>query len=183
MTVMPRVRLGAALLTACVAGSAAGVARGESGARDVASVFFVAKSENRNQVHYGIHVDAACVPAGGAPVFAYWRMLEHGPRATEPLLDREVPAYGLSEQRVIEKRPDGGRTLLQLRALGDRIIEIDTTSRDGACVATATTSIGGVPAVLSNVFAQLRWPFGVDYLLIAGRATLDGRVVRERVAR
>jgi hypothetical protein len=181
--VMHHVRLGAALVAACIAFCASGIARGEPSPRGVPSVFFIAKSENKNQVHYGVHVDAQCVPAGAAPVFAYWRMLERGPQATEPLLDREVPAYGVAEQRVIERRADGGRVVLRLRALADRIIEIDTSSSpEGGCLATATTYIGGVPAVLSSVFAQLRWPFGVDHLLITGRAIDGGRALRERVS-
>jgi hypothetical protein len=147
----------------------------------VASAFFVAKSENRNQVHYGVHVDAGCSPLGAAPVFAYWRMLEHGPSATEPLLSREVPAYGLADQRVVERGLEGGRTAVRLRALGNRTIDVVTTSRDGACTATATTSIDGQPAVLASVYAQLKWPWGVDYLMLSGRALSDGHPVRERL--
>ncbi len=160
--------------------SVVGVARSDGGGV-VASAFFVAKSENRNQVHYGVHVDAACRPVGAAPVFAYWRMLEHGPTATEPLLSREVPAYGLADERVVELGPDGGRATVRLRALGNRTIDVLTVSRDGVCVATATTTIAGQPASLSSVYAQLKWPFGVDYLLLTGRALSDGHPVRERL--
>ena len=175
------------LSSALVAGLAAlaattGTARGDT-SHDVPSVFFVAKSENRNQVHYGVHLDPACAPTGPSPVFAYWRMLEQGPGATEPLLPREEPAYGIAEQRVIERRADGGRLLLRLRALPDRPIAIDTVSHDGTCEVSATTSIGGAPATLHSVFAQLRWPFGVDYLQLDGRSVLDGHLLRERLAR
>jgi len=173
--------------SALVAGLAAlgtltGTALGDA-SHDVSSAFFVAKSENRNQVHYGVHLDATCAPSGGAPVFAYWRMLEHGPAATEPLLSREQPAYGIAEQRVGERRADGGRLVVRLRALPDRIIEIVTGPREGGCEATASTVIDGAPATLSSVFAQLRWPFGVDYLMLSGRSLADGRVLRERLAR
>jgi hypothetical protein len=173
--------------SALVAGLAAlattaGAARGDP-SHDVASAFFVAKSENRNQVHYGVHLDTTCAPSGVAPVFAYWRMLEHGPSATEPLLSREQPAYGIAEQRVVERRTDGGRLLVRLRALADRPIEIATGPREGGCEVTATTVIDGAPAVLSSVFAQLRWPFGVDYLMLSGRSLADGRLLHERLAR
>lgn len=161
---------------------AAGAGRGEA-PRDVPSTFFVAKSENRNQVHYGLHLDASCAPLGAAPVYVYWRMLEQGPTATEPLLSREQPAYGISEQRVLERRLDGGRVALRLRALPERVIEITSTARDGQCDTSATTAIDGAQAALANVFVQLRWPFGVDSLLLSGRALGDGRVVRERLAR
>ncbi|HTB75350.1 MAG TPA: hypothetical protein VK762_19000, partial [Polyangiaceae bacterium] len=41
----------------------------EPAERGVRSVFFVAKSENRNEVHYGIALDPACGPVGASPVF------------------------------------------------------------------------------------------------------------------
>ncbi len=178
---------GLSLGSALVAGLAAlstttGTARGDA-SHDAASAFFVAKSENRNQVHYGVHLDATCAPSGAAPVFAYWRMLEHGPTSTEPLLSREQPAYGIGEQHVIERRADGGRLVMRLRALPERTIEIDTTSREGVCEVSAVTVIDGTPAALSSVFAQLRWPFGVDYLLLSGRAIAGGRLLQERLAR
>jgi hypothetical protein len=160
--------------------SVVAVARSDGGGV-VSSAFFVAKSENRNQVHYGVHVDSACRPVGAAPVFAYWRMLEHGPTATEPLLSREVPAYGLADQRVVEVGTDGGHATVRLRALGNRAVDVATSSREGVCVAAATTTIAGQPAALASVYAQLKWPFGVDYLLLSGRALSDGHPVRERL--
>jgi hypothetical protein len=150
--------------------------------REVPSVFHVAKSENRNQVHYGIRLDAACDPAGPEPVYAYWRMFEHGPSATEPLLSREVGAYGFAEQRVVRRGAGGGQVLLRLRALPNRLITIATAMRDGRCEAVASTVIGGARASLASVFAQLRWPFGVAYLELSGRALADGRELRERVS-
>jgi hypothetical protein len=149
--------------------------------RTIRSVFFIAKSENKNQVHYGIHLDRACAPAGDAPVFAYWRMLERGPLATEPLIAQEQPAYGLSAQRVVKRREEGGSVLVTLNALPKRPIVIDSTAVDSTCTAVARASIGGVPASLGSVFVQLRWPFGVDYLLLLGRASWDGHAVREHV--
>ena len=171
----------AVLLAVAAGGLVAGVAQGDAG-HDVGSVFLVAKSENRNQVHYGIHLDAACAPAGAAPVFAYWRMLERGPLATEPLLKREMDVYGIAEQRVVERGAEGGRVTLGLRALPGRALSVQSASRDGKCEATATTGIGGTQASLRRVFVQLRWPFGVDHLELSGRALADGRWVEERMA-
>jgi hypothetical protein len=159
-----------------------GLAQAEPPTRDVQSVFHVAKSENRNQVHYGIRLDAACDPAGPEPVYAYWRMLERGPGATEPLLSREVGAYGLAEQRVVRRGVGVGQVVLRLRALPSRLITVATTLRDGRCEAVASTVIGGTSASLDGVFAQLRWPFGVAYLELSGRALADGRELRERVS-
>jgi hypothetical protein len=156
------------------------VARGQGRSRDVSSVFFVAKSENRNQVHYGVHLDEACEPAGRDPVFAYWRMLERGPLATEPLLPLEVGAYGMRDQHVA-RGEKGGQVSVTLRALTARTILIDSRPQGDACVVTASTQIGGVPAYLTSVYAQLGWPFGVAYLLLSGRSLADGREVRERV--
>jgi hypothetical protein len=151
------------------------------GGRDVESVFFVAKSENRNQVHYGVHVNADCAPVGDAPVFAYWRMFEHGPSAVEPLLARETRAYGFLAEHVMTRDSHGGRVLITLAALPTRPILVDTYASGAACVATATTAIGGEPATLRSVFAQLRWPFGVESLTLSGLAGKDGRAVRERI--
>ena len=149
--------------------------------RSVRSVFFVAKSENRNQVHYGVALDGSCTPVGAAPVFAYWRMRERGPLATEPLLSREVPAYGVAEPQQVERGEMGGRVIFRLNALPRRAIAIDAAADGPACIATARAVIGGTAAALTSVFVQLRWPFGVDYLELSGRAIQDGRVVRERL--
>jgi hypothetical protein len=157
----------------------ASAAQGDPEAHDVASVFHVAKSENRNQVHYGVHLDASCAPLGPEPVFAYWRMLEHGPTATEPLLAREVGAYGVAEQLVTERGAEGGRLSLRLRALPSRSVVVQTARRAEGCSATATTVIGGIPSSLDSVFVQLRWPFGVAHLVLSGHALADGRPVRE----
>jgi Domain of unknown function (DUF4833) len=149
--------------------------------RSVRSVFFVAKSENRNEVHYGVTLDASCAPAGAAPVFAYWRMRERGPLATEPLLSREMSAYGIAEPQRVERGESGGRVVFRLNALPRRAIAIDAAAGAQGCVATARAMIGGTAAALTSVFVQLRWPFGVDYLELAGRSIPDGHPVRERL--
>jgi len=153
----------------------------DTGDRTLASVFFVAKSENRNQVHYGIRLDRACRPAGDTPVFAYWRMLERGPLATEPLLALEQAAYGVASQRVEARTDSGGTVVLTLSALPKRTVFIESTAVGANCTANARTTIDRAPATLTSVFVQLRWPFGVDSLLISGRAP-DGRAVSERIA-
>jgi hypothetical protein len=184
------VRLAASL--ACLLAAAALLskgARGGDGSRDVQSVFFIAKSENKNQVHYGIRLDGACSPVGRSPVFAYWRMLERGPFATEPLLGHETPAYGFAGQHVVTRdeanfvprRGEGGRVRVTLHALAERPILVESSADGDACVASARMIIGGVPASLKSVFVQLRWPFGVDSLVLWGRAVDDGRLLREKV--
>jgi len=155
--------------------------QGRGHGQDVRSVFFIAKSENANQVHYGVRLDEACAPVAPSPVFAYWRMLERGPLATEPLLSREIRAYGFAEQRVVARDEHGGRARVTLNALPSRPIFIDSSGSAGSCVAGATTSIDGVQAALTSVFAQLRWPFGVDYLMLRGHALAGGRALQEKL--
>ncbi len=167
-----------------------GVAHGQGRSPDIASVFFVAKSENRNQVHYGVRLDETCAPTGRSPVFAYWRMLERGPLATEPLLSLEQPAYGVAGQRVLARGASGGQVEVQLNALRARTILVASSPRGQSeqagqpgerCAAAATTTIGGAPAALTSVYAKLGWPFGVAYLTLSGRTLADGRAIRERI--
>jgi hypothetical protein len=159
----------------------AGAGASAPASSDVASVVLVDKSENRNQVHYGIHLDSHCAPAGDSPVFAYWRMLEHGPGATEPLLAREERAYGLASQSVLARGPEGGSVRVTLFAVPSRVLLFETKADTTGCSASAVTTVGGVPAILSSVFVQLRWPFGVASLTLLGRRLDDGRPVREKL--
>jgi hypothetical protein len=164
-------------------GTVALPAASEPAGKAVRSVFFIGKSENRNEVHYGVALDAGCAPQGPSPVFAYWRMREHGPLATEPLLSREIQVYGVAEPQQVERAAQGGRVVFRLNALPKRMIAIDARpDPSGNCTATARVVIGGVPSSLANIFVQLRWPFGIDGITLTGRAESDGRLVRERMA-
>lgn len=146
---------------------------------DVRSAFFIAKSENRNQVHFAVRLDSKCMPSGERPIVAYWRELERGPGKTSPLTALEGPAYGIASQEVAS-RQGTGVVRLALRALPSRPLVIETTPRDGGCKAVASLRIMGVPAQLRRVFVQLRWPFGVDHVVVSGVAE-GGRVVTERL--
>ncbi|MGH7437885.1 MAG: DUF4833 domain-containing protein [Polyangiaceae bacterium] len=152
-----------------------------TGSADIASVFFVAKSENRNQVHYGIHLDRRCAPVGDRPVFGYWRMFERGPTATEPLLPIELGAYGVAEQHVLSQGDGGGKVRVVLGALRDRPIVIETRAEGGGCVAAAVTTVSGAAVSLWSVYVRIRWPFGVDSLTLTGRAMDDARIVEEKI--
>jgi hypothetical protein len=147
-----------------------------------AALFSIAKSENKNQVQYDVRVDGDCVPAGDAPVFAYWRMLEEGPARTAPILSREQRGYGLESQTVLARTAEGGTVRIVLRALPGRAITVETgRGAGGACRALATMAIAGLPAHLFNVYVRLKWD-GVDFLLLRGW-TMDGaRVVEEKIA-
>jgi len=154
---------------------------GGDATHDVSSAFYVSKSENRNQVHYAVRLDDRCAPAAAAPVLPYWRMLEHDAHATEPLLSREVPAYGIAEQSIVSRGERGGVVRVVLRALPTRPLLLTTFASGQSCAASASLVIGGTPATLTNIHVQLKWPWGVDYLLVSGRALSDGHPVSERI--
>jgi hypothetical protein len=144
-------------------------------------LFTIAKSENKNQVQYAIRVDEHCAPEPGAPVFAYWRMLEKGSDRTEPLLARELDGYGIASQAVVARDAEGGRVSLVLRAVRSRTILVETWHSAAGCQAVATVPIGGVPAHLFNVYAKLRWLFGVEYLLLQGWSMDGTHVIKEKL--
>jgi hypothetical protein len=169
-----------ALASALVAPSALG----QPAAATVVEVplFAISKSENKNQVQFAVRVDDHCAPMPSAPVLAYWRMLEKGPARTEPLLAREEQAYGLASQLVTARGASGGEVRLVLRAVPGRTILVQTSpGRGSACQALSTVQIGGSPAHLYGVYARLKWPFGLDYLLLQGWSMDGTHVVTEKL--
>lgn len=178
-----RALLGAtvALVAMCLAGPA----RSSSlrfGPYDFTSVFSISKSENRNEVVFGIHLDAQCVPVGDAPVFPYWRMNEKGPTVIEPLLGLEERAYGIERQRVLPSAGAGGKVEVVLRAMPSRPVVVATAPGTGKCEALATLPISGETGFLYNVYVKLSG-IHVDYLLLSGWAEDRQRVLHERLAR
>ncbi|MEO8902806.1 MAG: DUF4833 domain-containing protein [Polyangiaceae bacterium] len=158
------------------------VAAGAPAPSNVVPLFLVTKSQNKNQVQYAIRLDDQCAPASAAPVFAYWRMLEEGPKRTAPLLPREVQAYGLASQQLVVRKGQRNQVRITLRALPSRPILIQTSrGARGACLALATTTIARQPAHLFNVYVRLTWLLGVDYLLLQGWS-MDGKhVIKEQI--
>jgi len=155
-----------------------------AGAAFSVPLFTITKSENRNHVQYALRVDAQCTPLSTAPVFAYWKMLEKGPDRTESLLFLEQRAYGIASQRPVTEGPDQGKIRLVLRAVPSRVILVDVKRRaDGSCDAGAALTIGGAQANLYNVYARLKWPFGVEYLDLSGWSLDATHVVSERMER
>jgi hypothetical protein len=161
--------------------SLAGPAVGVLPVSPLDSVFHIEKSENRNQVHYGVKVDPACRPVGPQPVYGYWRDLERGPSATSPLLSHELVAYGLNEPRSIQLNPGGGRIRISLRGFPERPLFIDTLRQSSGCVARAQTSIGGQMAVLQSIYVKIGFLFSVDYAMLRGLRVSDRRQVQEKV--
>ena len=159
-----------------------GPAPGGTSSRSADSAFFISRSTNRNEVHYGIHVDQDCRPQGPAPVHAYWRMLEKGDKATEPLLGREGPAYGLGDTQQVESTPSGWKVHVRLRAWPDRNIDVDVFRENGRCVARAWTRVEGRAARIDRIFVKTKWPAGVEYVLLSGTDE-EGRSAREVIRR
>jgi hypothetical protein len=150
------------------------------GPSDVRSVFFVARSQNKNQVHYGVHLDAGCEPIGSQPVFGYWRMLDHRGEI-EPILGLEMPAYGVADSQRIARNADSTTIGIRLRAFPERPLVVTVKRTNGRCEASASTAIAGADAQLHWIYVKLRWPFGIEHVLVRGWANADGRPVEELI--
>ncbi|MGH7293461.1 MAG: DUF4833 domain-containing protein, partial [Polyangiaceae bacterium] len=136
----------------------------------------IAKSSNKNQVNYAVTVDDACAPVGPSPVHPYWRMLERGPTATEPLTEREQRVLGLKYQEVTP-----GAVEVALRGMPTRVFAIHTSAGlDGRCGSWVETTIDGATTRLKSIYVQQKLFGTVDYVLLSGR-TADGAVATERV--
>jgi hypothetical protein len=177
---------GALLTTALVLLAAGASARGDVTARtpaerpdDIPRLFSVRKSENRNRVDYGMRLDPGCTTHGATPVFAYWRMLESGPTATAPLRRMEHRAYGVASQRVLA---NGRRVALVLRALPERQLTVVVTTTPNGCAAETTLRVGGVNAVLEDVYVAQSGALSVDHIELRGRDIRTRAMVVERIA-
>jgi Domain of unknown function (DUF4833) len=147
----------------------------------VSSVFHIEKSENKNQVHYAVQVDAECRPLGQKPVYGYWRDLEVGPRAVSPLLSHEQPAYGLTDPRSVRRDRNGGEIRIGLRGFPDRALTITTFREGDKCRARTLTLIHKQAALLTSIYVKLGFLFSVDYVIVHGVRVADGVVVEEKV--
>jgi hypothetical protein len=147
----------------------------------VGSVFHIEKSENKNQVHYAVQVDAQCRPIGKRPMYGYWRNLQVGPRDTSPLLQHEQPAYGLTDPRSVRVDAAGGEIRIGLRGFPDRALTVTTFREADKCRARALTTIHKQPAVLTAIYVELGLLFSVDYVIVRGVRVADGVAVEEKV--
>ena len=152
------------------------------GKHDIPSVFHIAKSQNRNQVHYGLRVDERCRPLGEEPVFGYWRELEKGPEVVSRLLGHERPAYGIREQWVEARVSTAGRVKLRLEVLPDRVVAVESyrTGRKG-CEARSVMRIERQPCILKSVYVKLGALFGVESITLIAEQLQGGGAVRELI--
>jgi len=138
------------------------------GANDIRTVFAIKKSENRNEVHYGIHLDASCQPVGDEPVYAYWRDYEKGPDVVNDLGIFEKSAYGIKGQWIKKRSAEESKVLMSLKATPDRGILITTSKKDGRCVGEALATINKEPALLHQVFVHIAGFLSVDWIELRG---------------
>lgn len=155
---------------------------------DVQTVFFISKSDDHNRVDYGIHLDARCAPLNDDAVFQYWREFENSPPVRVHTLGAfEYIAYGISEQRTVQRTPAGGVYNLKLRQLEKRPIEIITArGADGRCTSQARTLINGKECEFTFAFVKLGGGFivpSVDYVDVHGRELDTKTDVVERMRR
>jgi hypothetical protein len=155
--------------------------RGELPSATVQSLFFIAKSENKNQVHYAVAVDASCRPVGNHPVYGYWRELKVGPRVVSPLLEHEQRAYGLSEPRFVRQTAEGGQIRVSLRGFPERPLIIDTFRQGSGCAARTQTTIQQQPALLTWIYVDIGFLFSVNYAIVRGIRIADGVAVQEKI--
>ncbi len=153
---------------------------------DLPTVFFIAKSDDRNRVDYGIHLDPHCVPRGGDAVFPYWREFEHAPPVrihTFGLFD--YVAYGIAEQRTIRPTPTGAVQVIKLRQFPAAVISIVTKQEaDGHCSAQGRMIINGKDSELTSIYVKLGkgglMP-SVDYVDVHGKDPDTGQDVQQRL--
>jgi hypothetical protein len=147
----------------------------------VQSIFHIAKSENKNQVHYAVKVDAACKPMGARPIYGYWRELERGPKVTSPLLDHEQRAYGVNEPRSIRQLASSAEILISLRAFPERPMIVQVFQVGGRCVARTVTQIKGQSALLQSIYIDIGFLFSINYAMLTGVRVQDGQRVQEKL--
>jgi hypothetical protein len=176
--------LGAGLASGILVLASIAYANVDFTAADVPTIFYVSKSDDRNRVDYGIRLDARCLPTSGSPMVVYWREFERGSggRVTHGLNIFEGPVYGVGSQTITERRADGATLDVTVRALSSRRLTVRTgPATGGGCTATATTTIGGVRAVLDHVHLTLGDGAGsLRHADIRGTA-VGGGPVTERV--
>lgn len=151
------------------------------GPNDIRTLFAIKKSENKNEVHYGIHLDDACQPVGDEPIFAYWRELEQGPNVVLDLGMFQKKAYGIKGQWVQSKTPQESKLLMSLNATPDRGISVSVKKKDGRCVSETVATINKESALLEQVFVHIAGFLSVDWIELRGFRF--GKPMVERVKR
>ncbi|MEH2154561.1 DUF4833 domain-containing protein [Nostoc sp.] len=116
------------------------------------SIFFITKSDNDNQVHYGVQTNADCSLKASKPVYPYWK-LESG--RLEGLLAMEVPVFGIASQSV-----SGNEVTMEVKGFKGRgilkpIMIRSTQLKSQGCQISAFTKINGEATRLLQVHIDL----------------------------
>ncbi len=178
----PRIAALALVLSVCgVGGSEAQAAPPRFGDTDVPSVFFIGKSDDRNQVHYGIHLDKNCRPVGASPIFIYWKQIERGPNEVSDLSFLDQTVYGIRSQKVDPGAgTETGRVSFALEAAQRRGITFVAKKEGEQCSARALSRLNGSAARLERIFVKLASFWRVDYLDLVGTEEASGKQIVER---
>jgi hypothetical protein len=150
------------------------------GRHDVRTVFFIEKSDDRNRVDYGIHLDARCQPVGNEPVYAYWHRFE----PNEPvygdlnIFDRQI--YAITSQSVRTRSESGTWTEMRLAAFPRMRVLILTQRTEAGCVARAQIPVNDRPAFVDRVSVLLSGPNMVESVTFHGVDTQTSAPVSQR---
>ncbi len=173
-------RLFLPLLTLLLAGEAL-ADKPEFGTHDVATVFYIDKSDDHNRVDYGLRLDADCKPVGREALFPYWRVFEDAPPVrTQPLGWWEYTAYGVADQN---STGTPGEYRVKLKRLPRTILIVISKTESSRCTAVAHSLVAGVPdAEVLSAFAKLRTALHtVLYVEIHARNPHTGAMLSERL--
>ena len=147
--------------------------------RSLDSVIFLTKNTNNNQVHYGVNVDEQCRPTAKDSVYAYWRMLEEGPKERDRLMFWEQPGYGVRQPEKVNLDTDSGSLALVIRGVPDHKIRLETFTSESGCSARAFTSISGEEALLERIDIHVSGWADVHKVEIHGISVSSGLAVSE----
>jgi Domain of unknown function (DUF4833) len=150
---------------------------------DVQTVFYIAKSNDKDRVDYGMRLDQYCAPVSDDAVFPYWRELQHAPPVRSHKISFfQYMAYGFSSQRMLERSKMGGQYLIELKQVHRPILIVTKQDKDGRCQATAYAQIHGVKSArLDYIFAKVAGTMSVDYVDVHGTDPETGQALVERM--
>src|SRR5258707_524361 len=126
------------------------------GAHDVATLFFISKSDDRNRVDYWMKLDDHCRPLDADAIVPYWREFEKSPPVrTHSIGFLEKMAYGIAVQRIVSRTADGGDYFMRLKQVGRPMGIATRATAQGGCVAVVRMTIAGVTAELASIYVKL----------------------------
>ena len=121
-------------------------------ANNLNSVFLISKSDNRNQVHYGVKTNPDCSLKTSQPVYPYW-ILASG--RVEGLERFEVPAFGIANQSVSANKVVIEINSLKTRKIPKAITIQSTRTANKGCQISAYTTINGNKTRLTQIHIDL----------------------------